>query len=125
MRRLDQGRLLALITRDPATGGELIVTRLEGPESGVVIEGDFSLGWIGLLSPDQIDFVGLLLRHRANVQKVAAEIGISYNTARSRLDEIVAALGGGEIEPDKGGEVLGALSSGDIDFQEALKRLKE
>jgi hypothetical protein len=117
--------LLRLITRDPASGGELVVTRLESPESGVVIEGDFSFGWIGLLSPEQIDFVGLLLRHRANVQKVAAEVGISYNTARSRLDEIVAALGGSEAEPDRGGEVLGALSSGEIDFQEALRRLKD
>src|SRR5947199_4827525 len=117
MRHRQKGGLLRLITRDPASGSELIVTRLESPESGIVIEGDFSLGWIGLLTPEQLDFVGLLLRHRANVQKVAAEVGISYNTARSRLDEVVAALGGAEAEPDKGGEVLGALSSGEIDFQ--------
>ncbi len=38
-----------LITRDPVSGGEMIVTRLECPESGIVIEGRFSLGWIGRL----------------------------------------------------------------------------
>jgi hypothetical protein len=33
-----------LITRDPVTGGELLVTRLEAPQSGLVIEGTFRLG---------------------------------------------------------------------------------
>src|SRR5215813_7475888 len=51
-----------LITRDPVSGGELIVTRLESPRSGVVIEGAFSLGWIGRLTPEQLEFAGLLVR---------------------------------------------------------------
>ena len=42
-----------LITKDPVSGGELIVTRLECPDSGIVIEGQFSLGWIGRLSREQ------------------------------------------------------------------------
>src|SRR6185312_3498529 len=82
-----------LITRDPVSGGELIVTRLEAPHSGIVIEGTFSLGWIGCLTPEQLEFVGRLVRNRGNVQKVAADLDIAYNTARNRLDEIVAALG--------------------------------
>ena len=79
-----------LLTRDPASGGELIVTRLECPQSGVVIEGSFSLGWVGRLTPEQFEFVGQLVRYRGNVQKLAAELGIAYNTARSRLDDIVS-----------------------------------
>src|SRR5579862_2780856 len=58
-------RIHPLITRDPVTGGELLVTRLEGPESGIAIEGRFSLGWIGCLTPEQLEFVGLLLHNRA------------------------------------------------------------
>src|SRR5215472_5095090 len=81
-----------LITRDPVTGGGLIVTRLEAPQSGLVIEGAFSLGWVGRLTPEQLEFVGLLVRNRGNVQKVAADQNIAYNTARNRLDDIVAAL---------------------------------
>src|SRR5215831_2046094 len=81
-----------LITRDPVTGGELIVTRLESPQSGLVIEGAFSLGWVGRLTPEQLEFVGQLVRNRGNVQKVAADLDIAYNTARNRLDDIVAAL---------------------------------
>jgi len=83
-----------LLTRDPASGGELVVTRLWSPASGVTIEGEFSLGWIGKLTPEQLDFVGVLLRCRNNLQRLAGDLGVSYNTARSRLDEIVSALGG-------------------------------
>jgi hypothetical protein len=116
-------RLQRLITRDPASGGEMIVTRLECPESGVVIEGDFSLDWIARLTPEQMDFVGLLLKNRGNVQRLAAEMGIAYNTARARLDEIVVALGAAPEEPARR-EALDRLSSGDISFEEAMRGLR-
>ena len=115
-----------LITRDPVSGGELIITRLECPASGIVIEGRFSLGWMGRLTVEQLEFAGLLVRHRGNVQKVAAELGVAYNTARNRLDDIVAALGGpaeGEERPDRL-EVLNRLAAGEIDFAEAMRLLK-
>ena len=118
-----------MITRDPVSGGELIVTRLKSPQSGIVIEGSFSLGWIGRLTPEQLEFVGRLVRSRGNVQKVAADLNIAYNTARNRLDDIVAALG----EPLKREEeervrrltVLRRLSAGDLEFDEALRLLEE
>ena len=88
------GPIYPLITRDPVSGGELVVSRLECPESGVVIEGVFSLGWLARLTPEQLEFARLMLVNRGNVQKVAAELGVAYNTARNRLDDIVAALGG-------------------------------
>jgi len=120
-----------LITRDPVSGGALIVTRLESPRSGIVIKGAFSLGWIGRLMPEQLEFVGLLVRNRGNVQKVAADLGIAYNTARNRLDEIVVALGVPSARADGGQErerrtdVLRRLSAGAIEFDEAMRLLQE
>ena len=118
--------LLPLLTKDPVTGLPLVVTRLESPDSGIVIEGEFSLGWIGRLSPEQLEFVGLLLGHRANVQKVASELGVSYNTARSRLDDIVTALGGGAEpeEPASRAEVLDRLAASEISFDDAMRALR-
>lgn len=118
--------LQRLITRDPASGGELIVTRLECPSSGVAIEGPFSLGWIGYLSPDQLEFVGILLRNRSNVQRVAAELGVSYNTARARLDDIVTALGGTADEEDRPSraEVIARVAAGEISAEEAAVILR-
>jgi hypothetical protein len=69
------------------------------------------------------------VRSRGNVQKVAADLSIAYNTARNRLDGIVAALG----EPlDREEEVrerritvLQRLSVGELEFDEALRLLEE
>jgi len=115
-----------LLTRDPITGGELIVTRLESPDSGIVIEGRFSLGWIGRLSPEQLTFVELLVKNRGNIQRLAAELDIAYNTARARLDEIVALLGGTpEQEPRLNRrQILDRLAAREISVEEALRLLK-
>ncbi len=115
----------SLITRDPLTGGELIVTRLEGLDSGIVIEGQFSFGWLARLTPEQLAFVHVLVQYRGNVQKVAGAFGMAYNTARARLDDIVAALDGPALtEP---GETrlatLDRLAAGEIAFDEAMRRL--
>ena len=116
-----------LITRDPVSGGELIVTRLESPESGVVIEGRFSLGWIGRLTREQLDFVELLVKNRGNIQELAADLDMAYNTARSRLDEIVTALGG--TPESSNGRVdrrfiLDRLAAKEISVEEAMRLLK-
>lgn len=122
--------LLPLITHDPVNGGELIVTRLESPRSGLVIEGAFSLGWIGRLTPEQLEFVGHLVRSRGNVQKVAADLNIAYNTARNRLDDIVAALdaqdqeAGRDQERERRTAVLRRLAEGEIEFDEAIRLLE-
>jgi hypothetical protein len=127
------GPLNPLITRDPVTGGELLVTRLEAPQSGLVIEGTFSLGWIGRLTTEQLEFVGHLVRNRGNVQKLAADLNIAYNTARNRLDDIVTALdipdaasevASAEQEREWRTAVLRRLSKGEIEFDEAMRLLQ-
>jgi hypothetical protein len=115
-----------LITRDPVSGGELIVTRLECPDSGIVIEGQFTLGWIGRLSREQLDFVELLVKYRGNIQKLAAELDIAYNTARSRMDDIVTALGYTPEEQTRVDRraVLERLASKEISVEEATRMLR-
>ena len=68
------GSMYPLITRDPVSGDALIVTRLECPTSGIVIEGQFDLGWIGRLTREQLDFVELMVKYRGNIQKLAQEL---------------------------------------------------
>ena len=121
-------RLRPLPTRDPfSAAAELVVTRLESPDTGITIEGRFSLGWMGRLTPEQLELVGLLLARRNNLQRLANDLDIAYNTARNRFEEIVVALGGaredrpskanradilrrveaGELTPEEGAELLG------------------
>ena len=114
------------LTRDTVTGAEMIVTRLESPVSGIVVEGSFSLGWIGRLTNEQIEFVGALVRNRGNIQKLAAELGVSYNTARNRLDDIVAVLGG-PSESDSRTirlDILDRVAAQEISFDDAMQLLR-
>lgn len=116
-----------LLTTCPITGKPLIVTRLESPASGITIEGEFSLGWIGRLSPDQLDFVELLVKNRGNINSVAGELKIAYNTARSRLDDIVAALGYAQPPEDQRPDrrvILDQLAAKTISVEEAMRLLK-
>ena len=118
--------LLPLPTRDPFDGGELVVTRLEGTSTGVVIEGRFSLGLLGRLTPEQLELVGLLLVRRNNLQRLATDLGIAYNTARARFAEIVVALGGAADDqgrPNRS-EILRRVSAGELSPDEAAALLR-
>jgi hypothetical protein len=111
-----------LLTKDPITGEELTVTRLENKQRGLILEGEFAFGWIGKLTYEQLEFAGLLLRFRGNVQRLAEALGVSYNTARARLDAIVESLG--EADPNTSEDVLTQLERGELTFQEALAQIK-
>ncbi len=124
-----------LITHDPITGEPLVVTRLLGPTTGIVIEGQFDLGWIGRLTSEQREFVGVLVRNRGNLQKVAGDMGASYNTARNRMDEIVAAIEGIAPVPQAAQStrpgmpvehraILDRLAAGEITFEEAMEQIR-
>src|SRR5262245_42182386 len=116
-----------LITTCPVTGKPLIVTRLECPESGIVIEGQFTLGWIGELTTEQLEFVELLVKNRGHINSVASELKIAYNTARNRLDDIVTSLGYSPPEQDQRPDrraVLDQLASKTISVEEAMRLLK-
>ena len=125
---------IPLPTQDPFGRGPLVVTSLEGTVSGTVLQGRFSLGWMGRLSREQLDLVGLLLARRNNLQQLAADLGIAYNTLRARFDDIVEAVAQ-EAPPTSTPraaapaanparrEVLRALANGDLTPEEALAAL--
>lgn len=98
------------------------------------IEGQFGLGWMGALTPEQLAFVKVFLVCRGKIKDVEQVLGISYPTVVSRLDDLVAALGASpqansQPEPAQPAErsldVLEELASGSIDVNEAERRLKK
>jgi hypothetical protein len=116
-----------LLTTCPVCGGPLHVERLGCDECHAAIEGRFTLGWLGRLSREQLDFVELLVKNRGNINGVAGDLKIAYNTARSRLDDIVAALGYAAA-PDNGRPdrraVLDRLAAKEISVEDAMKLLR-
>ena len=116
-----------LITTCPVCGGALHVTNLACGACHTSIQNSFELGWLGRLTREQLEFVALLVKNRGNVNGVAGDLKIAYNTARNRLDEIIAALGYGipteESRPDRRA-VLDRLAAKEISVEDAMKLLK-
>ncbi len=116
-----------LPTTCPVCGSAFHAERMGCDQCHAALEGRFTLGWIGRLSRDQLDFVELLVKNRGNINGVASELKVAYNTARSRLDDIVAALGYIAPPPEQSvhrAEVLDRLAAGQISVQEATQLLR-
>jgi hypothetical protein len=103
------------------------VERLGCDECHATIEGRFTLGWLGHLSREQLEFVEMMVKNRGNINGVASELKIAYNTARSRLDDIVSALGYSaqvnDARPDRRA-VLDSLAAKEISVEDAMKLLR-
>ena len=63
-----------------------------GLESGITIRGRFEVPRFAKLSPDQARFLETFLRCRGMLNSVEKELGISYPTARARLDAVLRVL---------------------------------
>ncbi|MDP1822343.1 MAG: DUF2089 domain-containing protein [Archangium sp.] len=119
-----------LPTRCPLCSGRVHVERLKCESCESAVEGRFGLDWPGALSPEQSAFVKVFLICRGKIKDVEQALGISYPTVVSRLDDVVAALGGPDTArvstPEaKPLDVLEQLSKGDIDVDEAERRLRK
>lgn len=72
-------------------------------------------------------FAETFIKCRGNIKEVEKELGISYPTVRSKLDEMILALDY-PVKPTKSDvkkEILEMLNLGEISHNEAVKRLKE
>ena len=72
------------------------------------------MGRLFQLTSEQLHFVEVFLRCEGKINRVQDDLGISYPTVRSRLDEVIRALGY---------EVGEQQESGDVQRQEILERL--
>lgn len=118
-----------LLTTCPVCGGELHAVRLACDDCHTSLDGQFTLGWLGRLSREQLEFVELMVKNRGNINSVASDLKVAYNTARNRLDGIVAALGYATPTADENGRpdrraVLDRLAAKEISVEEAMKLLR-
>ncbi|GAB4411038.1 MAG: DUF2089 family protein [Anaerolineae bacterium] len=70
---------------------------------GTTFDGHFALPELHhpltRLSPAQLDFVLAFVRCEGKLNRLEAELGVSYPTVRHRLNEVITALGG-EPQPE-------------------------
>ncbi len=120
-----------VIGRCPVCEHTLEVTRLYCRHCDTALEGHFDLGRFYELSPEQLRFVEIFVRCQGKLNRVQEELGLSYPTVRSRLHDVIRALG---YEVDEEEEspvtaetrqaVLAALATGEISAEEAARRLR-
>ena len=82
----------------PLCNGEITVTRLYCPSCDVTLEGRFSVGRFAQLTPEQFSFIETFIRCEGKLSRMEGELNLSYPTLRSRLHEVIRALG---YEPGK------------------------
>jgi hypothetical protein len=117
-------------TECPVCHDDLLVTHLTCRNCGTGLEGRFTMGQLFQLSQEQLYFVEVFLRCEGKIKRVEDDLGISYPTVRSRLEEIVRALGyevGEDKEIDSGQrqEVLERLARKEISSEEAFRILQD
>ncbi len=116
-------------TECPVCHDSLLVTRLVCRNCGTALEGRFTMGRLSQLTPEQLHFAELFLRCEGKLNRVQEELGLSYPTVRSRLDEVIGGLGyevsaERETDDDHRQEVLERLARKEISSEEALQLLQ-
>ncbi len=109
----------------PVCAGPLTAVRLYCDSCQVSVEGHFRVPFAEL-TPELATFAERFIRARGNLKALERITDLSYPGLRSRLDELVLALGG-EVEerrPSPGEAVLERLRSGEISAGEALALLR-
>jgi len=108
-----------------------MVIRLTCPKCGTEVTGSYPPDLFSRLAPNDFDFVVLFVKSRGNVKEMERELGISYWTIRSRLNEIVVQLGLESTTPPaetaaaRRQQVLEQLNAGLLTVNEAAAHLEE
>jgi len=123
--------LRKILEKCPGCKKELIVTRLCCPACNTTIKGTYSTCRFCKLSQESLDFIEIFIKNRGNIKEMERELGISYPTVRSKLDDVIKELGY-EVEEENNSEVsakrkeiLQKLDAGEISASEAAEILSQ
>ncbi len=118
----------------PVCGEPLTITRLHCRSCDITIEGSFYTGRLSQLGPEQLQFVEVFLQCEGKIKAVEEKLGISYPTVRSRLRDVIGAMGyemssdddEGDLSPTEEDRkrVLDELAAGRISSDEAITLLR-
>ena len=109
----------------PVCGDRLALTRLSCDQCGTELSGAFEACEFCTLSSEDREVLRVFLASRGNMKELERHLGVSYPTARARFDVLLGKLGIAKPAASNGPrlEVLDELARGDIDIDEALRRL--
>jgi len=108
----------------PVCGDQLLLTRLSCGSCSTELSGRFESCEFCALTADDRQMLKVFLASRGNMKDLERHLGVSYPTARARFDGLLQKLGiDRPAAPAANVEMLESLARGEIDVDEALKRL--
>jgi len=109
----------------PVCNHRLATTRLTCPECSTELSGAFTSCEFCVLSHEDRDVLRVFLASRGNMKELERHLGVSYPTARARFDALLAKIGIDRPAPAAPSrvELMEQVARGEIDIDEALKRL--
>jgi len=111
----------------PVCNHRLATTRLSCPECSTELSGAFTSCEFCVLSDEDRDVLRVFLASRGNMKDLERHLGVSYPTARARFDSLLAKIGIDRApaapSPSRV-ELMEQVARGDIDIDEALRRLE-
>ncbi len=125
----------ALPARCPICAGEIIVTETHCSACDTTLRGQFAPAASPFpgLTQEQIDFIRAFVKCEGKMNRMEVELSLSYPTLRSRLQDIIRAMG---FEPSREEEkalklsdeerrkILDDLDKGKISSEQAMAMLR-
>jgi hypothetical protein len=116
----------------PICQQDLVVTQLHCRNCDTTLGGQFALGRLFHLQPQQLQFVEIFIRCEGKITRVEQELGMSYPAVRARLNEVIRALGYevGEsseavrFDEEERQRILQQISLGEMSADEAIELLQ-
>jgi hypothetical protein len=107
------------------------ITELTCPSCKTQLKGTFKATNLNRLTKEQLQFVEIFVKCRGSIKEVEKELKISYPTVRSRLEQVISAMGFpvDSQEEDQNlyeqSDVIDSFANGNITFEETIAKLKE
>jgi hypothetical protein len=107
-------------------GKPVTVERVRLVDSDVAIEGSFALPPLANLSYEDQVFIMAFVRSHGSIKDMEGMFGISYPTVKNRINRVARQLEFVEIVAvSSQEEIIEELERGDINTEEAIRRLSK
>lgn len=107
----------------PECGKPMVPTLCRCNSCRLTLGGEFTVPLLGLLPSEDQALVIAFVRSYGSIKKIQEVLGVSYPTARARIDRIIERLNDMMTGPENHDLVIEQLARGEITAAEAMERL--
>lgn len=115
----------------PACHHAMVTRVMACPECNLRIESNFSENEFARLDDEWLHFLRIFVHCEGRIRDMEAALGISYPTVKARITDLKQRLATKALSPqdeqppsESTGGILDLLESGEIDYDEAIQRIK-